>query len=146
MTTDWEQHQPHRCASGLSSNVPRQHEVPVIGDRSLTRIALTEAGVPTADADQVVDALVDTAERVGPRQVSSSALLVFFARVGRSVLVVRRPLWANWRDPLREGGPNRRILPAGRRLGCPSSTAGTPALLPAVLMVDVAVVPASGSE
>lgn len=31
--------------------------------RSLTRIALTEAGVPAADADQVADALVDTSLR-----------------------------------------------------------------------------------
>jgi hypothetical protein len=60
MTTDWEQHQPHRYASGLSSNVPRQHEVPVIGNRSLSRVALTEAGAPTTDADQVADTLVDT--------------------------------------------------------------------------------------
>ena len=38
----------------------------VIGERearSLTRIALTDAGVPAADADQVADALVDTSLR-----------------------------------------------------------------------------------
>ena len=121
----------------------------MIGNRSLTRIALTEVGVPTTDADQVADTLVDARRAGRAAPGSSGALLVFCARVGRSVLVVPRPLWADWRDPPREGtrhGPNRRFLPAGRCLGCPSSTAGTPAPLPAVLMVDVAVVPASGSE
>jgi ureidoglycolate dehydrogenase (NAD+) len=50
----------------MTSYWPRQQKVPVIGEheaRSLTRIALTEAGVPSADADKVADALVDTSLR-----------------------------------------------------------------------------------
>jgi ureidoglycolate dehydrogenase (NAD+) len=46
--------------------LPRQQEVPVIGEqeaRSLTWAALTQAGVSAADADQVADALVDTSLR-----------------------------------------------------------------------------------
>jgi LDH2 family malate/lactate/ureidoglycolate dehydrogenase len=50
----------------MTSYWPRQQEVPVIGEleaRSLTRIALTDAGVPAEDANQVADALVDTSLR-----------------------------------------------------------------------------------
>ena len=50
----------------MTSYFPRQQEVPVIGEhaaRSLTRIALTEAGVPAPDAEKVADALVDTSLR-----------------------------------------------------------------------------------
>jgi LDH2 family malate/lactate/ureidoglycolate dehydrogenase len=50
----------------MTSYWPRQQEVPVIREheaRSLTRIALTEAGVPAEHARQVADALVDTSLR-----------------------------------------------------------------------------------
>jgi ureidoglycolate dehydrogenase (NAD+) len=50
----------------MTSYFGRQQEVPVIGEheaRWLTRIALTEAGVPLGDADKVADALVDTSLR-----------------------------------------------------------------------------------
>jgi LDH2 family malate/lactate/ureidoglycolate dehydrogenase len=50
----------------MTSYCPRQQIVPVIGEhaaRSLTRIALTEAGVPAADAGKVAHALVDTSLR-----------------------------------------------------------------------------------
>ena len=50
----------------MTSNLPRQQAVPVIGEqeaRSLSRIALTQAGVPAADAEKVADALVDTSLR-----------------------------------------------------------------------------------
>src|SRR6476620_11850528 len=98
---------------GLSSTLRRQHEVPADEHRD------RHAGCQRDE---------DAAERVARRQVSSTALLVFCARVERSVLVVRRPPLADWRDPLRKAhvhGPSRRILPAGRRLGCPCPTAAT---------------------
>jgi LDH2 family malate/lactate/ureidoglycolate dehydrogenase len=50
----------------MTSYFPRQQIVPVIGEheaRSLTRIALTEAGVPASHASDVADALVDTSLR-----------------------------------------------------------------------------------
>jgi len=75
---------------GLSSTLPRQYEVP--GDEHRDR----HAGCQRDE---------DAAERVARRQVSSTALLVFCARVERSVLVVRRPPRADWRDPLRKAQP-----------------------------------------
>jgi ureidoglycolate dehydrogenase (NAD+) len=50
----------------MTSYLPRQQAVPLIGEqeaRSLSRIALTQAGVPAADAEKVADALVDTSLR-----------------------------------------------------------------------------------
>jgi LDH2 family malate/lactate/ureidoglycolate dehydrogenase len=50
----------------MTSYFPRQQEVPVISEdaaRSLTRIALTEAGLPASHASDVADALVDTSLR-----------------------------------------------------------------------------------
>ncbi len=50
----------------MTSYSPRQQAVPSISEddaRSLTRIALAQAGVPVADAETVADALVDTSLR-----------------------------------------------------------------------------------
>jgi LDH2 family malate/lactate/ureidoglycolate dehydrogenase len=50
----------------MTSYFGRQQEVPLISEqaaRTLTRIALAEAGVPASDATQVADALVDTSLR-----------------------------------------------------------------------------------
>ena len=55
MTSYWEEQQPNWYAS---SPVIGEHEA-----RSLTRIALTQAGVLAADAQKVADALVDTSLR-----------------------------------------------------------------------------------
>ena len=98
---------------GLSSTLPRQYEVP--GDEHRDR----HAGCQRDEG---------AAEHVARRQVSSTALLVFCARVERSVLRV---------DHLG--------LTGEIRFGKHSPTAATPALLPAALMVDVVAVPASGS-
>ncbi|WP_123025989.1 Ldh family oxidoreductase [Mycolicibacterium stellerae] len=50
----------------MTSYFPLQQEVPVVGEheaRSLSRVALTKAGLPAADAKLVADALVDTSLR-----------------------------------------------------------------------------------
>jgi ureidoglycolate dehydrogenase (NAD+) len=56
----------YRDYSFMTSYLPLQQEVPVVGEheaRSLSRVALTQAGLPAADAEMVADALVDTSLR-----------------------------------------------------------------------------------